>query len=113
MPQTLPTTPIISPSSTKTKGFNIHTSQFGNGYREDAPLGINYAMEKWDISYEMLNATDRNAIIAVIEASGGWDIINWTAPGGTAKRYKMTKDGYSETRMAATYTIKFKLEQVP
>lgn len=112
MPVTLPANPAPSQSSQRTVEHRGRSMQFGNGYRQDVVDGINSKVEKWDLVYENLNLTDRNSIIAALDAAGTWDIIWWTAPDSTAKKYKLDKSGYSERRGATTYDLRFKIEQV-
>jgi len=112
MAQTLPATPVPSESSSCTFEQRVISMQFGSGYQQDAVSGINNEFEVWDMNYNMLSLTQYNAIKSVLSAAGSWDVINWTSPGGTAKKYKMDKSGYSYTRSAATYSLKFKLKQV-
>ncbi len=112
MAQTLPATPLPSEASSVTYEQRVNSLQFGNGYQQDAVSGINNEFEMWDMVYTQITAAQFAAIKTVLSAAGSWDIINWTAPGGTAKKYKMDKSGYTVTRVAATYNLRFKLKQV-
>ena len=112
MAQTLPTTPTPSEASSCTFEQRVNTLQFGNGYQQDAVSGINNEFEVWRVVYTQITAAQYSAIRTVLSAAGSWDVINWTAPGGTAKKYKMDKAGYTMSRVAATYNLSFTLKQV-
>jgi phage-related protein len=112
MPQNLSTTIIPSDDSQVTYEQRVNSVQFGSGYQQDFVTGINNEFEVWDLSYPLLSLTNYNTIKNVLSAAGSWDVINWTAPGGSAKKYKMDKAGYTTTRKAATYSLRFKLRQV-
>lgn len=113
MPQTLPTSPIVSKSSSRSVEHRALSMQFGNGYQQDVADGINNKVETWNITYDSIGLSDRNAILAVLDAAGSWDVINWTAPGGSALKYKLEKSGYTEVPVGSNrYTLTFKLKQV-
>jgi phage-related protein len=113
MPQNLSTTIIISPSSSLKKIDKTLSVVYGNGYQQDMRDGINSKKEERNIVYENISEADRNTIVAVLEAAGGWDKIIWTAPGGTAKNYKLVDGAYTENRVANRYSLNFQLRQVP
>ena len=111
--QELPTSPAPSTSSKRTIEFRTLTSVFGNGYQQDMPDGINDEIVKWSVVYDNISKAERDAIIAVLKAAKSWDTIRWVDPDGVLMTYKMTTEGYSETRSANQYTISFNLKSVP
>lgn len=113
MAQTLPSTFIPSKDSSKSVEHRVLSLQFGNGYQQDVVDGINNKYEMWNVSFQLLTLADKNSIVAILNAAGAWDVINWTAPGGTALKYKMDKSGYTETNLGADrFNLTFKLKQV-
>jgi phage-related protein len=114
MPQALPLTTYISLSSTRTRMNRMLSTQFGDGYSQEAPDGTNALYDTWTITYENLSLTDRNTLFAVLDAVGGWDYLTWTAPGdGTSKKWKVTKDGVQEQpQTGGVYNVSFKVKQV-
>src|SRR5688572_3201304 len=114
MPQALPLTTQISQGSTRTRKNRVLTAQFGDGYSQEAPDGINTLVDEWSIRYDNLNLTDRNTLWTALDAVGAWDYFTWTAPGdGSSKKWKVTKEGISEQPVSGdTYSIAFTLKQV-
>lgn len=114
MPQALPLTTRISQGSTRTRTNRVLTAQFGDGYSQEAPDGINNLVDSWSVTYENLDNTERATLWAVLDAVGSWDYLTWQPPGySTSKKWKVTSDGVSEQPTSGdTYTISFSLKQV-
>jgi len=114
MPASLPLTTFISNASSKLRKHRTLSAQFGDGYSQEAPDGVNYKYDEWNIVYQNLTAGDRNTLWATLDAVGSWDYVNWQAVGDTtSKKWKITTDGITETIQAGNlYTITFKLRQI-
>ena len=113
MPQALPLTDMISPSSTRKRGYRTIEAKFGDGYGQAAPDGINDVVDTWALTFEFLNLTDRATLVAALDAVKSWDYLTWTAPGdATVKRWKVTREGWSETTSGLLSNISFNVEQV-
>jgi phage-related protein len=103
----------ISQGSQKKVTYRVLKAQFGNGYEQTAPDGLNYSVESWDVKYENITLADRTTLIAMLESVGSFNTISWTPPNGTAKLYKMTQDGYTESQQSANvFSVSFSLYQV-
>lgn len=74
----------ISKSSTKKVKYNTLQMNFGNGYSQTAPDGINNRIESWSLKWDGLTLTDRNALWAFFDQVGCFQAITWTPPGATA-----------------------------
>lgn len=103
----------ISQRSQHMKNYNLLSSQFGDGYEQVAPSGMNYIRNDWQIVYENMTLTERNALIAFVDNA----VINpfqWTAPGSvTSANFRITPDSFAETMQSGNlYTISFKAKQV-
>ncbi len=89
MPVAMPLTTKISQNHSKRVKQRLLTAQFGDGYFTSAPDGLNSIYEEWDISWEGVNQTDRNTIIAALQAAGT-DVLTWTPPGDASqKKYQI------------------------
>lgn len=110
--QTLPEYPRPSQSSTREVEFRTLSVQFGNGYQQDIPDGINDMVITWNLVYENVPKTQRDAIVAVLDAARSWDVIRWTDPDGQLINYKM-RGSYKESRKALAWTISFQLRNLP
>jgi len=102
MPETFDFDVRASPSGQK--NFRTIDAQFGDGYSQSAADGINTDWQSWTISARGLiepdcaMAVDIAAIMAFLDAHGGWQSFLWTPPVGTeslyqCKNYGIEKDG--------------------
>jgi phage-related protein len=113
MSTALPLTGYISQSSTRTRKNRVLSAQFGDGYSQEAPDGTNALTDEWTIVYENLSTANRDTVWTALNAVGSWDILTWTPPGESSKKWKVTKDGVTESAMSgATYSLTFKVRQV-
>ena len=112
MPQALPLTTAISQSSTRKRNYRTIRAQFGNGYAQTAPDGINSVMDTWEVTYENLTDAERSTLVTALDTVQGWDYFTWTAPGdATSKKWKVAGDGWSESTTGNHWTVSFTLEQ--
>lgn len=111
--QRLPSFPLPSTSSTRKVEYRTITSIFGNGYQQDMPDGINDEIVVWNLSYENINKQERDLIINVLKKAKAWDLIAWVDTDNILRVYKMTPEGYSESRQAAVYSLSFTLKSMP
>lgn len=108
------TDPIPSQSSSKTKKFRTLTAQFGDGYSESAPNGINYKIDMWNLSFEALDQTQYNTVTTFFDTQGSFSTFTWTAFGDSAaKTWRMTPEGYSVSYKSGNiYNLSLNIEQV-
>lgn len=112
MPQALPLTSAISQSSTRSRMYKTIRAEFGNGYALSAPDGINSVKDTWNVTYENLTESERDTVVAALDAVQAWDYLTWQAPGdATSKRWLVHPDGWSESTTGNLWTISFVLEQ--
>lgn len=110
----LPLTNFISQSSARKRTYKTLTVQFGDGYQQDAPNGINNIIDEWSIVYDNLSTTDRATLVSFLDSVGAWTSFTWQALGdSTTKNWKVTKDGWSETvKAGSVYSISFSIKQI-
>lgn len=108
------TSPVPSQSSQKTRKFRTLTSQFGDGYRQDAPDGLNFQIDTWALTFENLNATDAAIVTNFFDSVGSFTVFSWQAPGdATSKTWKMSPTGYtSQVISGLITTISVQIDQV-
>jgi phage-related protein len=112
MPAALPLTNMISQSSSVTREYKTLSAEFGNGYSQDIPDGINWIRDKWTIEYENLTPAERDTLVAVLDAVGSWDIVTWTPYGeSTQRKFKVDKAGFSASFTGTFWNISFTLNQ--
>ena len=106
--------PVPSQSSKVVRKFRTLALQFGDGYRQDAPDGINYQIDTWSLNFENLNSTDASTVRTFFDTVGSFTTFTWTAPGdSTSKVWKMDPQGYAVQALAGNvYTITLTIVQV-
>lgn len=110
------TFPDLEPTiaSMKTVEYRVKRVQFGNGYYQIAGDGINNNMEEWSVQWEALSATDKETIIAFLEARGGYDNFTWTAPDSSATAKSYICPGYELYGLGGNrYTISATFQEWP
>ena len=113
MPVALPLTNLIDQSASMKRSFRVKKAEFGNGYEQVAPDGINPARDEWSIPYVNLTSGERDTVLAALNAVQGWDYLTWLAPGDIdAKKWRMTEQGYSMSSDGNLWTINVNLRQI-
>ena len=62
----------------------VLNAEFGDGYSQRAPDGLNTLMRKWRLQFTNRDQADCDAIEAFFEAQGGCLAFSWTPPTGAA-----------------------------
>lgn len=76
--QALPISTKISQSSSKEVKANILIAQYGDGYEQRIPNGINYYKQNWSIQWDNLTNAEIKTIETVIaNARYGADYFTW------------------------------------
>ena len=55
-------------------------AQFGDGYAQRRPAGINTQAHMWSVEMRNITADIYSAAVAFLEARNGVDVFNWTPP---------------------------------
>lgn len=77
--QALPVTSKISQSSSKETKASILVAQYGDGYEQRIPNGINYAKQIWNIQWDNVTNTEISTIeTAIANTRYGADYFTWT-----------------------------------
>jgi phage-related protein len=96
MSTALPLPDKISPESTKQTAFRDITNQFGDGYFQSAPDGLNSQIDAWNIIWMNVTEADKTTIITALNIEGTWGILTWTPfDEASVKKFRMEKPGYS------------------
>ncbi len=106
------TTPVPSQSSSVTSKFRTVTAKFGDGYRQDAPDGINDRTDVWDLRFEHLQATQRDIVKNFFDTVKTSTSFTWQAPGDSVVKTWKATSGLSRTNMGITTTLAITIEQV-
>ena len=113
MPTALPLPDKVSQQSTRTKTYRVLKAQFGDGYSQTAPDGINHTRDSWTVYYVNCDQTRRGVIWTAIDATGGSDYFTWQPHGyPTSLRWKLNSPVDEKPSSGSHYTISFNLIQV-
>lgn len=85
-------------SPTGDVSFRFKETEFGDGYNQRSPDGINSVVDKWPLAFTG-EAAFINAISDFLDARAGVDPFNWTSPNGVSGRYLASK--YSRTNLGS------------
>ena len=111
----LPLTNKISIEAEKSVVFREVSAQFGDGYKQVAPDGINNKIDNWNITWSPLSSTELTTVETVLNTNGSWGILSWTPAGeSVAKNFRMSKEGYTRKALNRNglFSISCKLVQV-
>jgi phage-related protein len=90
--------------------IKLFEAEFGDGYTQRSPAGLNHIRETWDLKFELLTAAESASIRAFLNARGGGvEAFLYTPPGEAApvrviaKKWKRTFD--ETDRQTITLTL--------
>lgn len=107
--------PPVEPSIETTRSMKprVLTAQFGDGYSQRGPDGLNAMMETMTVAWSRLQPADAAVIVSFLSARQGVEAFYWTAPRDTAPKLWIAESwerGYpTQTKESVRATFK----QVP
>lgn len=109
---TFPTTvPGPSYPIEKTAEPRIKKVEFGDGYTQEAPDGLNYNLYTWGLNWETLTQTEKTTMENFLVARKGYETFLWSDP--SAIQYRVKCRSWSVTEIAPKiYSIKCTFNQV-
>lgn len=79
---------IPSFGSPESSSPRVVKTAMGDGYEQRIKIGINTDPKSWDLRFNNRTDSEREAILAFLEARGGSERFDWTTPrGGTGKKW--------------------------
>tara|TARA_R100001082_G_scaffold99379_1_gene68062 strand:- start:412 stop:747 length:336 start_codon:yes stop_codon:yes gene_type:complete len=78
-----------TPSFTATERSkpSVRTTNYGDGYQQRVQFGLQRDPKNWRLVFENRTNTERDNIIAFLEARKGTENFDWTPPRGSAGKY--------------------------
>lgn len=76
-------------SSSQITDFNVRTIQFGEGYRQSVPIGLNSVRRTWNLTWENGDKLKIELIARFLRARMGAEAFLWSAPGD----FELNTDG--------------------
>jgi phage-related protein len=95
--------------------FREISAQYGDGYEQRAPDGINAVKESWTVNWGALTQVEFSALRTSILSVGTWGIITWTPCDDTVQKKFRIKKGSSLRRSRVAngiYKCSIQIEQV-
>jgi phage-related protein len=79
----------FTPSFEATEASKPRVRKFaaGDGYEQRIRFGLNTDPKEWTLQFSNRDDTERDAILAFLEARGGVEAFSWTPPRGSAGKY--------------------------
>lgn len=65
----------------------VRNTQFGDGYSQRTRYGLNTDPKSWRLTFLNRSNTERENILAFLEARAGAESFDWTPPRGSAGKY--------------------------
>lgn len=111
------TLPVFTPPQSPAPGLQIKPeikilqAEFGDGYSQPTPDGLNHIRRTLTLTWEGLERSERDQIISFLEARKGTEPFTYTVPGSaTAGAYTCAE--WSDTALEASlYTVNATFKQ--
>lgn len=102
----------ISLESSRKVAFRQVAAQFGDGYEQVAPNGLNNKVDTWDLVWGGLTSTEKITVETVLNSVGTWGILLWTPCDELyQKKFRVTGDTTYQ-REGTRYKISLTVKQV-
>jgi phage-related protein len=111
--ETFPTD-VIGPSYPveRTSEPRVRRVQFGDGYTQETPDGINYKLWSWSLNWDALTEAETTEIDTFLSARNGLETFYWTDPLGT--QYKVKCSSWTVSAIEPNiYKLSATFKQVP
>lgn len=103
---------ITADSSMSTLDRNLEVS-FGDGYKQEAPDGLNSQIETWKLRFAPIEGVDLTTMLAFLAIVGTTEWFTWTPLGETvSKKWSIKKDSIKKNMINTTkFIYSFEIEQ--
>ena len=100
-------------SQSGTTEFRVLTAQFGDGYNQRVPDGMNAIKQIWNVQTIPLASTDFETCVSFLYGKGGVTAFQWIPPGSDT-HFKWICKSYtvSATQLPGQYAISATFERV-
>lgn len=114
----LPTfSPPVAPSAglAVEPKLNLFKSEFGDGYTQASPAGLNHIRDVAELKFEMMTSLQAAGLVAFLRERGGYQPFLWTAPDEdtprrwTCAKWKHVRDEAGRSTVTATLEQDFGL----
>jgi phage-related protein len=102
--QAFPTTPAVSYGVSSKKSFRVLSADFGDGYSQRTPDGLNNEIESISMVWNTLSYSDAAIITNFLDGCGGSQAFSYTPPGQAVSKNWTCPAGYTFKAQNASYT---------
>ncbi len=95
---------------------NVSLIQFGDGYEQRSPQGLNHSPRRYAMQFRAVGTTEGDTIVAFFRTHGGWKTFDWTPPRETLsavwkcpKWQRSLPNALGESDISATFEEVFEL----
>jgi phage-related protein len=94
--------------ATESSQPRVRRTQFGDGYENRITWGLNANPKEWSLTFAERTNTERDQILAFLDARAGSESFDWTPPRGTAGKYvcsewQVTLTAFNFNTVTATF----------
>lgn len=114
MAEALPLLGKITAQSQMGQTHRNLAAQFGDGYSQVAPDGLNSVIDNWELRFAPLEGADLTAMNTFLLLVGTTEWFTWTPLGeAVPKKWRIEKDSIKKSMLnTSTFIISFKMVQV-
>lgn len=91
--------------------LNLRETEFGDGYTERSPNGLNHLREAWELKFELLTAAQSATLRAFLQERGGYKAFLYTPPGEPSPMRVICRKWKRTFDEADRQTVTLSLEQ--
>lgn len=104
-------TPPVEPSygTSKDVVFRTLTNDFGDGYQQSTPDGINDKTDVWSVQWGNVTDADAMTLMNFFRSVGESTVFDWTTPENETKRFKAKEPkrgfvSFNNNNVSVTFT---------
>jgi len=99
---------VPSFEATESSKPRVRRFQAGDGYEQRITFGLNTDPKEWSLTFTNRDNTERDGILAFLEARNAVESFDWTPPRGTAGKYiceewQVSLLNYNNNTITATF----------
>lgn len=95
--------------------FRVRRAQFGDGYEQRSPDGLNSVRRSWSVTWSVISEYDRVALMGFFKQMAGVNSFEWIVPDSgemvrvTCDDPSATHDSFSNHTVTATFKEVFEI----
>ena len=90
----------------------VRKTELGDSYEQRVTFGLNSNLKEWQLTFAERTDTEREQILAFLDARNASESFDWTPPRGSAGKY-VCEEWQETLRSCNSNTIRATFRQVP